>query len=304
MKESAGGIIMTLEQAYKSGKEYLINAKISDAEIDAWYLIEHLTGYNRAYYFSHQDEELTSKQVEEYKTLIEKRAQHIPLQHLTGVQEFMGYEFKVNENVLVPRMETEFLVEDAIDILRRVYAASYKEEGRTIRVLDMCTGSGCIIISILKWMKKNAVDIEGIAVDISEKALEVARENAEKLETSPIFLQGDLFEPVEGKFEVIVSNPPYIPTADIETLDLEVKDHDPYLALNGEEDGLHFYRRIIKESTKYMMPGGWLLFEVGHDQGRDVHTLMRENGYSNVEVRKDLSGLDRIVVGMYDGTVK
>lgn len=295
---------MTLGQTYKLGKEYLENAGIRDAEIDAWYLMEHITGYDRAYYFSHQEEELREQQTEEYKKMIEKRAQHIPLQHLTGVQEFMGYEFKVNENVLVPRMETEFLVEDAIDILRRIYAVPYRAENKTIRVLDLCTGSGCIVISILKWMQKNNVNIEGIAVDISEKALEVARENAEKLEVSPVFLQGDLFEPVEGKFEVIVSNPPYIPTQDIETLDPEVKDHDPYLALNGEEDGLHFYRRIIKESTEYMMPGGWMLFEVGHDQGKAVHRLMREHGYSNVEVQKDLSGLDRIVVGMYDGTVK
>ena len=295
---------MTLEQTYKFGKECLTNVGIRDAEVDAWYLIEHITGYDRAYYFSHQKEELTGEQEAEYKAFIEKRAQHIPLQHLTGVQEFMGYEFKVNENVLVPRMETEFLVEDAIDILRRVFAPSYRETGKTIRVLDMCTGSGCIIISILKWMKKNEVNMEGIAVDISEKALEIAKENAEKLEASPVFLQGDLFEPVEGKFELIISNPPYIRTADIEMLESEVKDHDPYLALNGEEDGLHFYRRIIKESTDYIIPGGWLLFEIGHDQGKEVYALMEENGYTNIEVRKDLSGLDRVVVGMYDGKVK
>lgn len=295
---------MNLEQAYKMGKESLINADIRDADLDAWYLIEYITGYDRAYYFSHLDEEMTTEQEAQYKEFVEKRAQRIPLQHLTGVQEFMGCEFKVNENVLVPRMETEFLTEDAIDILRSEFAASYREAGKTIHVLDMCTGSGCIIISILNWLKKNEVSIEGTGVDISEKALEIARENAERLGASPTFLQGDLFEPVEGKFELIISNPPYIRTADIQMLESEVKDHDPYLALNGEEDGLHFYRRIIKESTDYIIPGGWLLFEIGHDQGKDVYALMEENGYKNIEIRKDMSGLDRIVLGMYDGKVK
>lgn len=295
---------MTLEQIYNYGKECLIKADIRDADLDAWYLIEHITGYKRAYYFSHLEEEMTAEKEAEYKAYIEKRTQRIPLQHLTGVQEFMGYNFTVNEKVLVPRMETEFLVEDAIEILRRDFAVPYREAGKTIRFLDMCTGSGCIAISILKWMKKNEVNMEAVAVDISEDALEVAKLNAEKLDANPIFLQGDLFEPVTGKFELIISNPPYIRTADIQMLESEVKDHDPYMALNGKEDGLHFYRRIIKDSTEHIIPGGWLLFEIGHDQGKDVLALMEENGYTKVEVRKDMSGLDRIVVGMYDGKVK
>ncbi|MEE1087160.1 MAG: peptide chain release factor N(5)-glutamine methyltransferase [Schaedlerella sp.] len=295
---------MTLEQTLKYGKECLINAGIRDAEVDAWYLLEHVTGYDRAYYFSHQEEMITAEQEAEYKAYVEKRTQHIPLQHLTGVQEFMGFNFKVNENVLIPRFETEFLVEDGIDILRGEFADSYRKEGKTIRVLDMCTGSGCIIITILKWMVKNQVNMEGVGVDISEKALETAKENAEAIGADVKFLKGDLFEPVTGKFELIISNPPYIRTDVIETLEAEVKDHDPYIALNGKEDGLHFYRRIVKESTEYIVPGGWLVFEIGHDQGQTVYDLMIENGYTNVEVRKDLSGLDRIVVGMYDGKVK
>lgn len=295
---------MTLEQAYEFGKEKLERAEITDAKLDAWFLIEYVTGCNRAYYFSHPEKAMTIEQEVAYKEYIEKRAQHIPLQHLTGVQEFMGFEFQVNENVLVPRMETEFLVEDAIDILRSQFTEKYKEANKTIRVLDMCTGSGCIIITILKWMEKNQVSMEGIAVDVSENALEIARKNAENIGADVTFLQGDLFEKVSGKFELIISNPPYIRTADIETLEAEVKDHDPYLALNGKEDGLYFYRRIVKESTEHIIPGGWLLFEIGCDQGKEVTDLMEENGYTNVEVRKDLSGLDRVVVGMYDGKVK
>ncbi|MBO5460680.1 MAG: peptide chain release factor N(5)-glutamine methyltransferase [Ruminococcus sp.] len=295
---------MTFEQTYKSGIEYLINAGVADAKLDAWYLLEHVTGMSRALYFTHTEDEMEKDQEEAYFELIKKRGQRIPLQHLTGVQEFMGLEFDVNEHVLIPRQDTEILVEEAIDTLKEKVIPAYVEEGKTLRMLDLCTGSGCIIITLLRWLEKTGVKMEGIGVDISDKALEVAVKNVEKLKYNAKMIKSDLFENVSGKYELIISNPPYIRTAMIESLEKEVKCHDPYLALDGKEDGLHFYREIIKESVDYITPGGYLMFEIGCDQAKEVTAMMKEAGYKDVTVKKDLSGLDRVVFGMYDGKVK
>ena len=198
----------------------------------------------------------------------------------------MGLEFGVNEYVLVPRQDTEILVESVLDIL----------EGG-MEVLDMCTGSGCILISLLKLC--SFADVRGVGADVSEHALKVACENAEKLGVDVKFLHSDLFSNVEGKYDVIVSNPPYIRTAVIEELKEEVKLHDPFIALDGKEDGLYFYRRIVDESTNHLKKGGKLYFEIGYDQGEDVSRLMREAGFADVTVKKDLAGLDRVVFGVY-----
>lgn len=276
---------MTLKEAYEYGQKKLQSAEIEDAVLDAWYLLEFVTGISRSMYFLRMNEEMSVEQEEKYMECLETRAGHIPLQHITGVQEFMGLEFCVNENVLVPRQDTEVLVESVLDILKP-----------GMKVLDMCTGSGCILISLVKLGR----EISGTGVDISEEALKIARCNAEKLGTDVTFLQSDLFANVDGKFDVIVSNPPYIRTSVIEELKEEVKFHDPFLALDGKEDGLYFYREIIKESLQYLKQEGKLYFEIGHDQGEDVKHLMEEAGFVEVNVKKDLAGLDRVVFGVYN----
>ena len=277
---------MTLREAYEYGQEQLKKAQIEDAELDAWYLLEHVTGVTRARYFMDMNRVMDAEEVEQYRKYVAIRAAHTPLQHITGTQEFMGLTFSVNEHVLVPRQDTEVLVESVLEILKS-----------GMQVMDMCTGSGCILISLLKLCGQN--DVCGIGVDISEQALEVACRNAEKLGVEARFLHSDLFSDVEGKYDVIVSNPPYIRTAVIEELKEEVKFHDPFLALDGKEDGLYFYRRIVKESAQYLNVGGRLYFEIGHDQGEAVSSLMRESGFSEVTVKKDLAGLDRVVFGVY-----
>jgi len=277
---------MTLKEAYNYGQEQLKIAEIDEAMLDAWYLLEHITGVSRAMYFMDMDKCISEEQLQKYQESISKRARHIPLQHITGVQEFMGLEFCVNEHVLVPRQDTEVLVESVLNVL--------EDE---MKVLDMCTGSGCILLSLLKLTK--STDISGVGVDISEEALRVANRNAEKLGIDVELLQGDLFSNINEKYDVIVSNPPYIRTAVIEELAEEVKFHDPFLALDGKEDGLYFYRRIIKESPNYLKENGKLYFEIGHDQGEAVSRLMKEAGFAEVTVKKDLAGLDRVVFGVY-----
>ena len=274
---------MTLKEAYEYGQKRLTEAEVDDAVLDAWYLLEHITGISRAVYFLRMNEEMNEQNLVLYKEFLEIRAKHVPLQHITGVQEFMGLEFQVNEHVLVPRQDTEILVEETLKVLKP-----------GMDVLDMCTGSGCIIISLMKFVKA----ISGTAVDISEEALKVAKNNAEKLEAPVKFIHSDLFEKINETYDVIVSNPPYIRTAVIEELKEEVKFHDPFLALDGKEDGLYFYRKIINESKDYLKQNGRLYFEIGHDQGEDVKKLMKEAGFVEVVVKKDLAGLDRVVFGM------
>ena len=202
----------------------------------------------------------------------------------------MGYEFLVNDQVLVPRQDTENLVEEAY---RHIKEKLKKEPNKKVQVLDVCTGSGCILLSLMKLCGQ----IEGNGVDISEGALEVARQNGERLKADAVFRKSDLFENVEGAYDIIVSNPPYIRTDVIETLSEEVRLHEPYQALDGKADGLYFYRRIITEARSYLKPGGHIFFEIGYDQGEAVKNLLLEDGYTDVEVHQDLAGLDRVVTG-------
>ena len=275
---------MNLREAYEYGRRQLHSANISDADLDAWYLLEFVTGVSRAQYFLSSDQKLTKAEEETYSEHIERRATHVPLQHITGVQEFMGLEFAVNEHVLVPRQDTEVLVESVQEVLRS-----------GVTILDMCTGSGCILISLLHGEK----GAHGVGVDLSEEALKVAKKNAEKLQIEATFVQSDLFEQVEGEYDIIVSNPPYICTEVIESLEEEVRLHDPRMALDGKEDGLYFYRKIVEESPKYLKQNGRLYFEIGHDQGSAVKNLMEQAGFTEVVVKKDLAGLDRVVFGVY-----
>lgn len=281
----------TWEALLKEGQEILEAAGIEEAGLDAWLLLEYESGKNRAYYFAHCKEEADEEIKTPYMEKIRKRAQHIPLQHLTHQGYFMGYEFFVNENVLVPRQDTEVLVEEALSLIK---------EKEVPQILDMCTGSGCILLSILLERE----DALGTGVDLSEKALSVAEKNRETyhLETRAELIKSDMFQSgyFEGKkesFDIIVSNPPYIPTEEIEKLQAEVRFHDPFMALDGKEDGLYFYRIIAKNAGEYLKPGGFLACEIGCDQGEDVKKMLESCGFSDVKVIKDLAGLDRVVSG-------
>ncbi|PWJ50909.1 peptide chain release factor N(5)-glutamine methyltransferase [Faecalicatena contorta] len=296
---------MTLKEAYQQGKDVLVKTGTPDADLDAWLLLEYVSKISRAMYYAIPDKPLTQDEESQYLHYIERRAQHIPLQHLTGVQEFMGLEFQVNEHVLIPRQDTELLAEEALKIIGEAVKGrpegTFEPAGGRYRLLDMCTGSGCILLSILHHAGKSAkMKIKGTGADISQKALETAQANADSLHIQAEFLCSDLFEQVTGQYEMIVSNPPYIRTDVIETLQEEVKNHDPILALDGKEDGLHFYRRIIEAADKYLTKGGCLVFEIGADQGEAVSSMMGCAGYHNVIVKKDLAGLDRVVTGVYD----
>ena len=285
----------TLDGLLKEGIAVLEASGNVEARLDAWLLLEYVTKITRAYFYAHMSEEVTEETEKYYHELCEKRAQHIPLQHLTNQAFFMGYEFFVNEHVLIPRQDTEVLVEEAEKRLQTI---------ENPKILDMCTGSGCILLSILADMEK----VHGIGVDISEEALKVAEKNAENLQVSERvqFIESNLFSGVffsekdgndTGSYDILISNPPYIPTKEIEELMEEVRFHDPRLALDGHEDGLYFYRIITEESIKYLKPGGWLLYEIGCSQGEDVSRLLRDAGFENIAVVKDLPGLDRVVLG-------
>ena len=292
---------MTLREACIWGQEQLAANGVEDAQLDAWYLLEYVTGVSRASYYADPERKIAEKQEEDYRTLIRKRGEHIPFQHLTGSQEFMGLEFQVNEHVLIPRQDTETLVEHALE---------YLEEGKvpapenSLRILDMCTGSGCILLSVLiyaeRYIRKNRhcngkLRIEGTGADVSEEALQVARTNAQKLYPEAGFIQSDLFGNVPGRYSMILSNPPYIRTEEISRLQDEVRFHDPVLALDGREDGLYFYRRIVSEAQPHLEQGGILIFEIGYDQAKDVSELLCKAGYTEITVKKDLAGLDRVV---------
>lgn len=278
---------MQYAKLYQIGKEQLQKAGITDAELDARLLLEFICHTDRNALYAHGDQEIEDEKMQDFLQLIEKRAVHIPLQHLTGEQNFMGLDFLVNEHVLIPRQDTEILVEE---IMRDLYDG--------IRILDMCTGSGCILLSLLHYSN----DCVGVGVDVSEDALAVARQNADRLaEKQAVFIQSDLFEKVEGSFDLIVSNPPYIRSQEIAGLMPEVREHEPHLALDGKDDGLHFYREIIKGAMPHLKRGGQLFFEIGYDQGEAVQALLAANGYTEIAVVKDYAGLDRVVYGTFLG---
>lgn len=276
----------TLYELLEYGSQSLKAAGVTEYELDAWYLLQYATGVSRTKYLCDKNNAVETEQENCYMKLIGRRAERIPLQQLTGEQEFMGLIFKVNEHVLIPRQDTEILVEEAGKLLKQMIGA---------RVLDMCTGSGCIIISLMYHYGAALA----VGADISEEALKVAALNAERNHTEISLIQSDLFEGIRGKFDLILSNPPYIRTAVIGTLEPEVREHEPFLALDGKEDGLYFYRKIIEQAENFLVSGGWLLLEIGHDQGCEVSGLMNRFGYTDVSIIKDLAGLDRVCIGKY-----
>ena len=282
---------LTYGEMYRWGCGQLSAIEIDEAETDARLLLEWCCATNRNTLLAHGDRVISKDEYERYVECIERRKNHVPLQYITGEQDFMGLTFIVNKDVLIPRQDTEVLVEE---VMRHLHDG--------MRILDMCTGSGCILLSLLRYSN----DCTGVGVDLSEAALRVAAQNAERilgaqvLEEQKVTLQqSNLFERVnaEDRFDIIVSNPPYIRTDLIETLMPEVREYEPHLALDGHEDGLFFYRRITQQAGRFLMGGGMLFFEIGYDQGEQVSRLMEEAGYTDIEVVKDFAGLDRVVCG-------
>lgn len=278
---------LTYRQMCYNGAAILADAGITDAEYDSFALLEYITGMDRTAYILNGSKSVPEDIAERYDAVIDRRSSHIPLQHITGQAWFYGRGFNVNSDVLVPRQDTEVLVSEALKVINA------KDS-----VLDMCTGSGCIIITLALEKKLG----RALGADISEAALKVALGNREKLGADDVtFVKSNIFSDInvndDELFDVIVSNPPYIATGEIETLTEEVRIHDPYIALDGLEDGLHFYREITQQSLNYIKSGGWLLYEIGCTQAHDVSDIMSEYGYSNIKVIKDLAGLDRVVMG-------
>lgn len=268
------------------GKSMLEKENVPDAGYDSRALLEYIYGISKSDYFMNPHMEVDARP---YMDAIKKRAERYPLQYITGEQWFMGYRFEVKENVLIPRQDTELLVEKTADIIKNVY-------GGKCSVLDMCTGSGCIAVSI----DKMCGDADVTAVDVSENALKTAKKNSENNEAHVKFILSNLFENIDGKYDVIVSNPPYIPTKVIEGLMPEVRDYEPMLALDGEKDGLLFYEKITEQACMHLKHGGYILYEIGCEQAQAVSDILAENSYRDIKVYKDLAGLDRVVTARFE----
>ncbi len=287
---------MTLFRLLTEGSRALKQAGDPDGDHDARQLLMAAFYLDMVHFLLNRMQELEDSDynrscMELYRSMIEKRRRRCPLQQILGSQEFMGLEFYVNQHVLIPRQDTETLVELVLE----------QQKNQEIRLLDLCTGSGCIAVSLAVKGGYRQV----MAADISEEALKVARRNWERLrpENQEMkFFQGDLFDALEKDteaFDVITANPPYIPTEVIRGLEPEVRDHEPMLALDGTADGLHFYRRIAAEAGRWLRPGGRIYLEIGYDQGAAVSGLLAEAGFTEIQVVKDLPGKDRVVAAVY-----
>lgn len=278
---------MTYGELLTWGTNQLEESNVPDANLDAWYLFSEVFQMSRAKYFleKRKNVDISEEKLEQFKQWISMRAKRIPLQHILGTQDFMGYSFFVNEHVLIPRQDTETLVE---------YVLQDISQKKDLYVLDMCTGSGCIAISLKLWGKEAIAKM--FAVDLSKEALAVAKENAKRLDADVTFIHSNLFENVsKEQVDILVSNPPYIQAEVIETLMPEVKDHEPRMALEASHNGLYFYEKLATEGKEYVRQGGHIYMEIGYDQGESVRALFENNGWKNVQVKKDLAGMDRVV---------
>ena len=276
---------MIYSDIYKNASIRLKEAGVPEYDLDARLLLEYVCGTDYNTLLVHGDRDVSPEEEKKYNELIEKRASRVPLAYIVGYQEFMGLTFDVNENVLVPNQDTETLAEEAL-----------RELSDGMRFMDLCTGSGCVALSILNYTN----DTSCVMTDISDKAIEVATGNRDRLGFSDRaeIVKTDLFpQDDDKKFDMIVSNPPYIRTDVIATLPPEVGKGEPYIALDGGQDGLIFYRRIIENAPKWLYTSGWLMMEIGYDQGDAVAGLMKDGGFHEVEVIKDLGGNDRVVRG-------
>lgn len=266
-------------------REYLAGKGVENARLEAEWLLCHALSLDRVGLYLNFDKPLMESELAAFRALVSRRAKREPLQHILGTQEFMGLEFMVSAAALIPRYDTELLVREAL-----------KSAPKAQRVLDIGTGSGCVAIAIAKNLPAATV----VSVDISKTALELAQSNASLNATVVDFREGSLFEPVNGEhFDLMVSNPPYIPGADIETLQPEVRDFEPRSALDGGTDGLDFYRQIIRAAPQHLASGGWLLLEVGIGQAREVSQMLAENSFSDIYSAKDSGSIDRVVGGRF-----
>ena len=326
---------MTLKEVYREGCGELSKACVPDVENDAWLLLTHVFSISRAAYYLKAAEEAGQTKTEEYRKLIRERAGRRPLQQITGEQEFMGLSFLVTEDVLVPRQDSETLVEEVLkdlqdpaskrEAIRQMIEGQERTGTESLSILDLCTGSGCLGLSALAFLEKKGTHATLLCTDLSEKALQVALQNRDRVLPEACrervrFARGDLFEAVSGlalgekesmpqepnsatapdsvpAFDIILSNPPYIPTSEVERLMPEVKDFEPRMALDGEADGLAFYRRIAREAPEYLKKNGRIYLEIGYDQGEAVSALLEKNGFTDIAVVRDLAGNDRVVKG-------
>lgn len=271
----------TLKHWLAYGVKALADAGVREPESDARILMEYAANINRSYYYLHMHDRMDPQDEELYAHLLRKRAAREPVQYLTKEAPFFGEMFYVTPQVLIPRQDTEILVEEAE---KRIYPGMI--------VLELCTGSGCVLLSLARRHSVTA-----IGTDNSTAALAVAEQNRKRLGLRATWIESDLFEKVGGHFDLILSNPPYIPSAVIEELDPEVRAFEPRMALDGGPDGLDLIRRIIGEAGGYLRPEGWLLLEIGYDQGSAVCRLMEEAGFRETEIIQDLERRDRVVAG-------
>lgn len=274
---------MTYKELLNEGVSRLSDAHILEASTDAWRLMQFVFKISRLDYLMNPQENVSDALKAQYEACILKRSTHYPLQYITNEQNFMGLDFYVDERVLIPRHDTEVLVEEALKYLKP-----------EMSVLDMCTGSGCIITSLAANKKLS----RAVGADLSDGALVVASGNAAANGQKEIkFVKSDLFENIDGRFNMIVSNPPYIPSGDIDGLMKEVGAHEPRMALDGSADGLLFYRKITETAPDYLLEGGMLFFEIGWNQAEDICTLLEKAGFAGITVKQDLAGLNRVVYG-------
>lgn len=280
----------TIQELLDYGKEKLSESGNEYSKYERKVLLEHVLGVNYMYMLMNGNEQVSDTKMKEYERLIKRRCEHYPLQYLLGYAHFMDYTFYVDENVLIPRSDTEILVETINDMYDRVAVG----KNDPLSVLDMCCGSGCIGISVKQYHK----DIVLTLSDISDKALSITEKNLEKYNISDMHINhGNLFEGIDGRYDIIVCNPPYIETDIIDTLMPEVKDYEPMLALDGGDDGLMFYRKIIDEAGVHLTARGYVFFEIGYNQGKSVSELLETAGFTDVTIKKDYSGMDRVVYG-------
>ena len=275
---------MTIKQTLSKGTIMLKSSNVESPKLKARLLLQYILKKPRQYLIVYDNQEVDKKAQWEYFVNIEKLTKGVPLQHITHTQEFMKMDFYVDENVLIPRPDTEVLVEEVIKIAQKIDSP---------KILDLCTGSGAIAISLKKYISNAQV----YAVDISKKALEIAKKNANRLEANVKFIESNLFDKVrKEKFDIIVSNPPYIKKADINYLSQEVQK-EPQIALDGGYDGLDFYRKISYQAIDYLKFGSYLCFEIGFDQKEDVMDIINKvEHYTGTYCKKDLCGNDRVII--------
>lgn len=281
----------TYRELYEEGRRILEQAGLPDAALDARFLLEEVCGTNLQTLLVFPEKKVTEEEVNQYRAFIQRRKDREPTAMILGEWDFMGLTFRLNKSTLIPEQDTEVLVETALEELKR------RGPGEApLRILDLCTGSGCILLSLLHELRNAG----GLGTDLSEEALEAARENAVRLglQERAAFRQGDLWEPVgDERFDLIVSNPPYVPTEVIPTLEPEVRCGEPYAALDGGEDGLVFYRRIMREAAGHLKPSGIIIVESGFDEAPQIAALMQDQKLRGIRTVKDYGGLDRVVLG-------